>query len=52
MQEHFNHSVNKPISDMKQYRDQLKRASDAATESTGIPHNFQPADYKELAAPD
>ena len=47
MQEHFNPSVGKPISSMSQYRDELKRASERATEKTGILHNFQPADPNE-----
>lgn len=52
MHSHFNHSVGKPISDMKQFTDALKRKSDEATERTGIPHNFVPADHDSLRAPD
>jgi hypothetical protein len=47
MHEHMNSSVGKPISDMRQFKDELARKSDAATERTGIPHNFQPVDIND-----
>lgn len=47
MQEHYNHSVGKPISSMRQFKDELKRSSDRASERTGITHDFQPADPNE-----
>lgn len=47
---HFNHTTGTMISDMKQMRSELSRASDAATEQTGIPHNFQPLEPGDHAA--
>lgn len=47
MQEHYNPSVGKPVSSMRQFRDELARASDAATAKTGVLHDFQPADPNE-----
>lgn len=52
MQEHFNHTTMKPVSDMRQFRDQLKAAGEKATEETGIPHSYAPVDLKELAQPE
>lgn len=52
MQSHFNSTVGKPISDMNQFRDELKRSSDAATERTGIVHDFQPIDPESAKAPE
>jgi hypothetical protein len=40
MQEHYNSSVGKTVSSMRGYKDDLKRASEAATLKTGIPHNY------------
>ena len=45
MHEHFNHTVNQPISDMRQFRAALSEKSERATEETGIPHNFQPVEW-------
>lgn len=50
MHEHFNHTVGKPISDMKQMRSELDRASDEATRQTGIEHRFRPVEYGDAAA--
>lgn len=47
MQEHFNLAVGKPISDRKQMDRELRRASELATERTGIPHNFVQIDGEE-----
>lgn len=47
MQEHFNPSVGKPISDRRKFDDELKRASEAAWERTGIPHNFVQVEGKD-----
>lgn len=52
MQEHFNHSVGKPISDPRQHADELKRASEAATLATGIEHNYVPIDYADARPKD
>lgn len=45
---HFNPTVGKEVSSMRGFKDDLKRASDAATAATGIPHNFQPLSPSEL----
>lgn len=50
MQEHFNHTVNKPISSMTQFRSELSRMSDEYTERTGIPSKFVPKEWGELGA--
>lgn len=50
MQEHFNTSVGKTISNPQQFKDELAKASDAATERTGVPHNYQPIDPQEKEA--
>ncbi len=50
MQEHFNQSVGKPISSMRQYRDELKRKSEIASETTGIEHRYVPVDMNDRAA--
>lgn len=50
MHSHFNNTVGKPISDIKQFRSELSRKSDEATEQTGIPHNFQPIEAGDHAA--
>lgn len=44
MHEHFNQSVGKPISSDRQFRDELKRKSDAHFLATGIPADYQPVD--------
>lgn len=44
MQEHFNTSTGQPVSDMRQFRDQLKRTGDAQMAQTGIPCDYQPAE--------
>ena len=47
MHEHFNQSVGKPISSMRQYSDELKRKSDEATALTGIEHRYVPVDMND-----
>jgi hypothetical protein len=49
MQEHFNPTVGKPISDRKQFDRELHVASELATERTGIPHRFTQVDGSERA---
>lgn len=44
MHEHFNQSVGKPISSMRQYKDELKVKSEEATLRTGIEHRYVPKD--------
>lgn len=50
MHEHFNSSVGKPISSMRQYTDELKRKSEIASITTGIEHRFVPVDPSDTAA--
>lgn len=51
-QEGWNPAVNAPISDQRQFERELAKKSEIASESTGIPHNFQPCDWAELAPPE
>lgn len=44
---HFNHSLGRVISSERHLRDELARASEAATERTGVNHNYQPLDYRD-----
>ena len=50
MQEHFDVSTGKVVSDPRQLKNEFRRASEEATERTGIPHNFQPVDMSDKAA--
>lgn len=49
MPEHFNHSVGKYVSNEREFRDDLKRASDEASQRLGLPHNFVPIDMRDPA---
>jgi len=49
-QEHFNTSTGRYVSNRSEFNDQLRRASDAHTEYTGIEHNFKPVDPYDHAA--
>ena len=42
MHEHYNNAVGKPISDMGQFKEELKKSSEAAWKHSGIEHDFQP----------
>lgn len=50
MQEHFNNTVGKPVSSMRQFNDELKRKSDEATKYTGMEHRYAPLEYGDAAA--
>jgi len=50
MQEHYNPSVNKHISSMRQLSDEFKRSSDEYSERTGIEARFAPLDPKDAGA--
>lgn len=50
MQEHWNHTVNKPISDMGQFKRELKRAGAEAEARTGMPNDYQPVDKSEFGS--
>lgn len=47
MQEHYNHSVGAYITNERQFKDQLKIQSEAATLRTGLEHNFVPHDPRD-----
>lgn len=50
MQEHFNNTVGKPISDMRQFERELARKGDEYTERTGIETRYRPVDYRDREA--
>jgi predicted nucleic acid-binding Zn ribbon protein len=47
---HWNQSVGRYVSGDREFRDELRRASDAATERTGIPHDYKPIDPRDTEA--
>jgi hypothetical protein len=47
--EHYSPAVGKVVSSDREFRDDLKRASEEATIRTGIVHDFQPIDITEHA---
>lgn len=47
MQEHMNATVGKPISDMGQFKRELREAGEKLEERTGVPHDFQPVDLRD-----
>lgn len=50
MHSHLNPTTGQPVSDMRQFTDQLKAASEAAEIETGIPHNYKPMEWGDHAA--
>lgn len=50
MHEHFNRSVQKPISSMKQYADELKRKSDEESARDGMERRYVPVDLGDPGA--
>lgn len=48
MQEHFNHTVGKRISDMKQFKDELKRGDEHYHSYTGIERRSAPIDFRDV----
>lgn len=50
MQEHFNQTVGKPVSSMRKFTDELKRASDQASIETGMEHRYAPLEYGDHQA--
>lgn len=48
-EEHRNPSTGRWTTSDRQFRDDLRRASDEASAATGIDHNFQPADLRDPA---
>ena len=47
---HFNQAVGKPVSNQAQFVDELKRASDAASEELGMEHRYLPMDPRDRDA--
>lgn len=47
MHEHFNHSVGKVISDMRQFKSQLARKSEEDSERRGMKIDYQPVDLTD-----
>lgn len=45
-QEHYSPAVGKVVSSERGFRDDLKRASEEATQRTGIPHSFVPVELE------
>lgn len=48
MQEHWNHTVNKPISDPNQFKRELREAGEKYSEKNGIETDYQPLSRDEL----
>jgi len=48
--EHFSVATGSVVRGAKDFKSQLKAASEAATARTGIPHNYEPMSWSELAA--
>lgn len=48
--EHFSQATGQEVGSQRQFREQLKRASEEATIRTGIPHNYVPVDLRDKAA--
>jgi len=46
-QPHFNHAVGKAVTNRREYLDELKRASDKQSETTGIDADYQPVDLND-----
>lgn len=47
---HYNHSVGSVIHSDRQFRSELARKSDEASERLGFEHNFQPVDVRDREA--
>lgn len=47
MQEHWNNSVDAPISSMTQYKEKLKQKSEEHSEYSGIEHRYEPVDIQD-----
>lgn len=44
---HYNHSVGRYVTSESDFRSALKKASDEASATTGVEHNYVPIDYRE-----
>lgn len=50
MQDHLSPTTGQYVRNERDFKDQLKAISDAATERTGIPHNYVPTDPRDMKA--
>lgn len=50
-QDHYNPAIGQYITNMATFKSELTRASDAANESTGIPHNYIPVSLHDIERP-
>lgn len=48
---HFNHAVGKYVTSDRHFRDELSRASERASETLGIDHNFEARYPGDIPAP-
>lgn len=48
--EHFSVATGSVVRGAKDFKTQLRHASEEATRRTGIPHNYEPMSWQELAA--
>lgn len=46
-EEHVSPATGQVVGSQRQFREQLKRASEEATRNTGIPHNFVPMEIEK-----
>lgn len=50
MQEHWNPTVGRYVANERDFNDGLKRASEAASLTTGMDHNYVPVDLRDREA--
>lgn len=48
--EHLSPTTGQVVKNSRDFKDQLKAMSDAATERTGVPHNYVPTDPTDMKA--
>lgn len=48
MMSHWNATTGTEVSDMKGFKDDLKRKSEEATLKSGVEHNYEPIEYADL----
>jgi DNA-directed RNA polymerase subunit RPC12/RpoP len=49
-QDHYNNAVGRYVTNDRQFRDELKKGAEAATQRTGLEHNYEPVDVGDRAA--
>lgn len=50
-EEHYSIATGQMVRSDKDFKQQLKKASDEATERTGIPHNYVPTEIRPIEGP-